>query len=452
MLPAPPSGKLGVSFDRGDKMLKRECVMDAVMLQAQGHSLRSIAKKIGKDRRTVKKYLADPSAVIRGRKKVVRPSLLDRFKGMIDAWLNEDEDYTASWVYDHLVPMGFKGSYQIVKRWLRGEKEKKRRIAYLRFETEPGAQAQVDFGEFVVERPGQEPLRLYCFVMILGFSRKLYARFVEKCDLVTFLDCHVRAFLWFGGVVLEVLYDRMKNVFLGKLAGKIRFNQSLTSLAIHYGFKPAVAPAYAAWVKGKVERPIKYIRESFWRGYSFTGIERANVDLEAWLLAKEQRVHGTTHERITARFDRERPCLRSLPLHEFDTSYRVERCVWKDCFVNFDGNRYRVPHTMECLKHHTQPKVALRFKDAVLRVFDGTELMVTYAVPDGKGHVVEDPALREALRTDVENNRRKYGRARAKCKGRAIKKTISPSIPAYALEVERRPMSVYEGLCEEVAS
>ena len=96
---------------------------------------------------------------------------------------------------------------------------------------------------------------MYLFAMILGYSRRMYAEFVERCDLPTFLDCHLRAFEHFGGVPLEILYDRMKNVFIRKLAGKNQFNDTLTGFALHYGFKPQVAPPYAAWVKGKVERP-----------------------------------------------------------------------------------------------------------------------------------------------------------------------------------------------------
>ena len=104
----------------------------------------------------------------------------------------------------------------------------------------------------------------------------------------TFLDCHIHAFDHFGGVTEEILYDRMKNVFIGKLAGKNKFNDTLMGFALHYGFKPQVAPPYAAWVKGKVERPYHFIREGFWRGYGFICRETANRDLLQWLQLKDQ--------------------------------------------------------------------------------------------------------------------------------------------------------------------
>jgi len=93
----------------------------------------------------------------------------------------------------------------------------------------------------------------------------------------------------------------MKNVYIGKLAGKTRFNDTLIGFALHYGFKPEVAPAYAAWVKGKAERPFRFIREGFWRGYGCVYLETADRDLWRWLAAKDDQVHGTTHEVVSVR-------------------------------------------------------------------------------------------------------------------------------------------------------
>ena len=165
--------------------------------------------------------------------------------------------------------MGFCGSYEIVKRKVSKLKNQRQALAYMRFETEPGYQAQVDFGEFQIAHADGHIQKLYLFAMILGYSRRIYAQLIERCDLPTFLDCHIKAFCHFGGVPAQILYDRMRNVYIGKLAGKTRFNDTQVGFALHYGFAPQVAPAYAAWVKGKIERPFSFIREGFWRGYSF---------------------------------------------------------------------------------------------------------------------------------------------------------------------------------------
>ena len=194
--------------------------MEILVLKRKGLTQRQIARKLGISRNTVKKYIEHQGYPERERGERSRKSLLDPFGGNIAAWLEEDMGYKATWIYDHLRPMGFAGSYEIVKRAVHHIKAERQRIAYMRFETEPGYQSQVDFGEFQFERADGTIGRIYLFSMILGYSRRLYGEFVDRCDLPTFLDCHIHAFDHFGGVTKEILYDRMKNVFIGKLAGK----------------------------------------------------------------------------------------------------------------------------------------------------------------------------------------------------------------------------------------
>lgn len=122
--------------------------MDILVLQRKGLTQRQIAKKLGISRNTVKKYIENQGYPERDRSERNRKSLLDRFQGNIAAWLDEDIEYKATWIYDRLRPMGFGGSYEIVKRAVHAIKEERQRIAYMRFETEPGYQSQVDFGEF----------------------------------------------------------------------------------------------------------------------------------------------------------------------------------------------------------------------------------------------------------------------------------------------------------------
>jgi transposase len=415
--------------------------LDILMLQRSEHSQRGIARKLGISRNTVKKYIEHPELLERRPGKRERKSQLDPYLGNIEAWLEEDPYYTATWIYDHLVKMGFTGSYQIVKRKVRQLKQAQQQIAYMRFETEPGYQAQVDFGEFQIESPDGTVGKVYQFSMILGYSRRLYGEFVERCDLATFLDCHIRAFHFLGGVPEQILYDRMRNVYIGKMIGRSRFNDTLMGFALHYGFKPEVAPAGAAWVKGKVERPYSFVREGFWRGYGYVCLESANRDLGHWLRAKEQRVHGTTHEVVSKRFEREKPHLGALPVRDFDTSYRIYRGVNKDCTVRFECNSFVVPHTLVG-KH-----VLLRVKERTMRIFADDLLVVTYEIPEGKGHLVQDTRFYEAMKNDREMNKRKYGHHR-RGKGRA-KLTISPLKPKYDMDVQIRPVGVYEQVAQE---
>jgi transposase len=419
-------------------MITQEAAVDILMLHRQGFSARNIGRRLGIDRRTVKRYLEDPS-VIGQRKKVPRTSVLDPFRDHIKVWLQDDEGVTAQWIFNRLVPLGYPGGYERVKVYCRSLREEMSRIAYIRFETEPAMQAQVDFAEFMVLRTDGTERKYYLFVMVLGYSRMLYAELLEHCDLVSFLDAHIHAFDFFGGVPREVLYDRMKNVYIRRVAGKDHFNDTLVSFSTHYGFAPRVAPAYAPWVKGKVERPIHFVRENFWRGYAFTSMERANLDLLSWSYQTAQRIHGTTHQGVVERFSIERPLLSPLPAVCFDTSYKIFRTVHKDLQVCFDGNRYVAP------PHLVGKDVVLRVKNGTIRLFADDILAAVYAVVEGKGHVSDPYHFYDQVRKDREMNQRKYGTG-VDVKGKA-RQTISPSVPLYAaVTVEQRTPKAYNTL------
>jgi transposase len=416
--------------------------LDIITMHRRGLKQRAIARKLGISRNTVKKYIENPHQALESRRGRKRKSQLDPYIGNIKAWIEEDGGYRATWIYDRLSNLGFMGSYEIVKRMVRRLKDDYHKVAYMRFETEPGYQAQVDFGEFQVEHSNGRIEKLYLFSMILGYSRKIYAELIERCDLTTFLDCHIRAFDFFGGVPQQILYDRMKNVYLGRLAGRQRFNSALMGLAMHYGFAPRVAPSYAAWVKGKVERPYSFIREGFWRGYGYLCLESANRDLSAWLKKKEKRVHGTTHEVVAVRFEGERGHLYPLPPLPFDTSYRIFRKVYKDCTIRFEGNSFVVPHIL------VGKQLVLRVKDQIMRIYDDDRFVVIYQIPSTRGNLVQDKRFYAALRKDREMNRRKYG-LRRPSKGRA-KRTISPKKPQYDIPVDIRPIDIYDQHVQEV--
>ena len=417
--------------------------MDILELHRSGLSQRAIARRLGISRNTVKKYIDDPAVVCSRREKPDRKSILDPWHHLIKEWLDEDEYYTATWIYDRLVSQGYTGSYETVKRKVGTMKQQRRKIAYMRFETVPGHQAQVDFGEFHVQLPDGSVKKLYLFSMILGYSRKIYTEFIEQCDLPHFLDCHIHAFDYFGGIPEQILYDRMKNVYIGRFAGKDRFNTTLVGFSLHYGFTPKVAPAYAAWVKGKVERPYTFIREGFWRGYNYVDTAGANRDLAVWITQKDERIHGTTHEKVSTRFSREQPCLNSRPMLYFDTSYRVYRTVYKDCTVRFEGNAYVLPHSL------VGEQMVLRVKDGLLRIFKDDRLVVTYRTPKGKGHLIQDKRFYADLKKDREMNRQKYHSGR-RIKGRA-KQTVSPRSPQYDMDVEVRSMLDYDAFIPEAA-
>jgi len=281
-------------------MISTEVFMDIIALKRQGHSNRWIAKKLGIHRNTVKKHLERNSFPAYTRQKA-KPSILEPFYPVIRDFLSED-DYRATWIFDRVKRMGYTGSYDTLKVFVRSIKEQKCRIAYTRFETESGLQAQVDWGDFKIVDPSGSTTTVFAFLMVLGFSRAMYVEFVERCTLESFMDCHLRAFRYLGGVPAEILYDNMKHVVIGRENGKPVFNVEFLHFSKHYDFTPRLCPPYSPWVKGKVERPMDYLRESFWRGYAYRALSQANDDVGTWLAeTAHRRIHGTHRQQVQLR-------------------------------------------------------------------------------------------------------------------------------------------------------
>jgi transposase len=380
-------------------MVPKEACMDIWSMARQGKSARAIARETGMHRRTVKRYLEGEE--MPKYRKVERVSILEPFKPTIDVLIGK-EDYQATKVWDLIKP-GYTGSYDVVKRYVRSLKRERDQVAYIRFETLPGLQAQVDFGEFAVVYPDGQERKLYCFVMVLGYSRHKYVEFVDRCTMPVFLDCHIRAFSHFGGVPGEVLYDNMKNVVVKRLVGKVKFNDTMLDFACHCQFKPVACPAYSPWVKGKVERPMDYIRESFWRGYVYSTLEKANEDVMKWVNTKAyERIHGTTKQRVSERFEAERTHLGELPRRHYDTSDKYIRKVQKDCLISFGGDWYIMRH--KCVGK----KLVVRVKDGILRAYDDADLITEWPLGNGRGEILGDRRFYDELRADHEQLRRKY--------------------------------------------
>jgi len=415
-------------------MISWEVCMDVFGLKRQGLGLRAIARKLGIHRNTVKKYL-EGRCMPAYRRSKRKDSILAPYYQVINDWLEEDS-YRGTWIFDRLGQMGYPGGYTTLRTYVRKVKEQKSRLAYLRFETQPAHQAQADWGDFQIQEPGGQTTTIYLFALLLGFSRALYAEFVERCTLEAFLDCQIRAFRYLRGVPGEILYDNMKHVVVGKDNGKVIFNTEFLYFAYHYQFTPKACPAYSPWVKGKVERPIDYIRERFWRGHRFESVEKTNRDLLCWLdEVANDRLHGTHRELVRRRWEREIPELGKLPVVDYDTSLKVFRKVYKDCQISYNGNRYLVPH------EGVGKKVMLKIKGGIIRIYHDQNLLITHEESQGKGSLVGDPRIYERLKQDRLQVSRKYG----KVKGRA---TRGLSIGSLYPEVQHRPLGEYERLVQ----
>jgi transposase len=322
-------------------MLKAEARFMIKDLYRRGVTISDIARTTGHDRKTVRSALQRPiDAAPRKRKAKVRK--LDPFRPYLERRLAEGV-LNSRKLFDEITQQGYQGSWSQVRAFVHPYRAARCPVATVRFETEPGEQAQVDWAYFgFIEHRGRRR-RLYAFLMTLGWSRSTYLEFTVSADTVWWLRCHVHAFRYFGGVPEVVLHDNLKTAVLNRAEGTIHWNQCYLDFADYYGFTPRACQPYRAQTKGKVESGIRYVRGNFWPGLTFRDLADLNRQAREWLDGTaNRRRHGTTGE---VPFDR-LPLERLLPLNgkpDYDTSLLTFRRATKDCLVSYAGNYYSVP-------------------------------------------------------------------------------------------------------------
>ena len=242
-------------------------LMMILELHRQGVSITAIARRTGRDPKTIRKYIERGiEAPAYGPRCAGRPSKLAAYLDFLRERVTAFPDLSAARLTREIRELGYVGAYTAVKRYLAAIRPQNGPKPYeVRFETPPGVQAQVDFARFVVDfadDPGTSRI-VWLFSLVLGHSRLLFARYVMHQDLQTLLRCHIQAFTVIGGVPMEILYDRMKTAVTGEDdVGHIIYNPSLLALARHYRYQPRACRPYRAKTKGKVERPFSYIRQT----------------------------------------------------------------------------------------------------------------------------------------------------------------------------------------------
>lgn len=299
-------------------MLTGEEVMEIRILRRQGKSIRSIARDLSISRETVRKYLRSPDLEPGYGPRAPRGSKLDPFKDYIRGRLRDaaPRRLPATVLLRELRERGYEGGISILKDWLARERPAVPAPAIVRFETEPGQQAQVDW---TVIRRGKD--RLSAFVAPLGFSRWSFVWFATDERFETLVDAHERFFDAIGGAPHTILYDNMKTVLIGRDVygpGAHRLHAGFREFARHHGFRPRFCAPYRARTKGKVERFNRYLKESFvWPlesqlkplGLSLDA-DTANAEVGAWLRdVANIRILAETRERPVDRFARERSIL-----------------------------------------------------------------------------------------------------------------------------------------------
>jgi len=249
---------------------------------------------------------------------------LDAYKPIIEARLTAYPELSAVRLLDEVRAAGYAGGYSQLKAFVRRVRPTPPPEPVIRFETPAGRQAQVDFARFRLPWGVR-----YALLVVLGYSRLLWCRFYPRQDMATLMDGLEEAFGYFGGVPQELLFDQMKAVITRDLrleGGGLVRNAEFLRFAGHWSFTPRASRPYRAQTKGKVERPVRYLRGNFVYGRTFLHDADLDHQRQLWLArVANVRVHGTTHERPQIRFDREeRFLLQPLASRRY-TSLIVER-------------------------------------------------------------------------------------------------------------------------------
>lgn len=378
-------------------MLRGGDVKELQELKRQGLAISQISSITGFDRKTVRKYLGEVAAaeaVPRYGPRPKRGSKLEPFHSYIEERLSAGV-WNAVVLLAEIKARGYAGEYTVLKDYLRPLRKQARVVAVRRFETPPGHQAQLDWGELGHLEADNGRKTLYGFVFTLGHSRALFADVATDTKIATLLRLHEAAFAELGGVPREILYDRMKTVVLGMdERGETRWNPLFLDFARYWGFTPRACRGYRPQTKGKVESGVGYLRKNFLCGREASGLSDLRGQLRTWVWqVANQRIHGTTHKQIFTAWHKEKPYL--LPLASracFPYAAEETRKVSRDAFVSFRGNRYSVPWRV------AGQEVLLRETDGQLLVHRGGERLAVHLLcPPGMHQTVTVAAHHEGI-------------------------------------------------------
>ncbi len=363
-------------------MLNLDQFMNIRFLHKQGHSVREIARLTGHSRNTVRKLLRTkrtPTPVPRG-----RISKLDPYKPYLtERW--QAHGLSAVRLWPEIVAKGFSGSAQIVRRFLHELKAARQPDPRLtvRFETPPGEQAQCDWAEVGrYPQPDGTSVRIYAFVMVFGYSRYLYTEFTRSMSLATLIRCHQNAFAFFGGWPRRILYDNMRQV----VVGPERINAQFLDFTRHHGFEVKRCRPYRPRTKGKVERSVSYLRDSFLNGRTFSGLDDLNAQGRHWLGSVANiRIHGTTHARPCDRL-LEETLTSGVELNPYQVTHSTARTVGTEALVRFEKSDYSVP------ARWVGTRVSVDAGDSVVVIRAKDLIVAEHPVASGPGQRVESPA------------------------------------------------------------
>src|SRR5437867_3515380 len=332
----------------------------------------TIAAQLGVHHDTVRRAVESERFIRPGTQ--VRPSALDPYKAFITATLEQYPRLRATRLWAMVRERGYPGSAIQVSRYVRTVRPAARAEAYLRLDTLPGEQAQVDWGNFGPLRVGSTTRLLSCFALVQ--------------TLESFLRGHVEAFAALQGVPRTILYDNLKSVVLERIGDHIRFHPRVLELAGHYHYAPQPCAVARGNEKGRVERFLGFLRHSFFAARAFRSVEDLNAQLARWIaeVAHARLVPGRRDQAVANALAEEQPRLLPLPEHPFACQLLRAVSSGKTPYIRFDGNDYSIPHTL------VRRPLTLVASEHVVRLLDGSTEVAHHARRYDRGRRLEDDA------------------------------------------------------------
>ena len=314
-------------------------------LAADGHSQREIARRLGVNRRTVARLLA-ASEPPRYRRQP-SGSMLDPLEPVIRTVLADWPEIKAPRLTEILRDHGYEGSVDLVRRRLRELRPARVRPAQ-RTGYRPAQVLQLDWAEMPT-RPkicGRER-RVYALIASLPYSAAQTAHFSLEMTVESFLEGHLRAFEWLGGVPRECVYDNLRSVVARRQGDEVRWAERFTHLRGHYGFHATACTPATPREKGSVEGAVRHLKTGFWPARSFRDLAQLDAQYASWRdQVANRRIHSTGRFPVAERLEAERDEARPLPPERFDFAHRRSSRVPTDGYLRFRGSHYRAPTSL----------------------------------------------------------------------------------------------------------
>lgn len=334
--------------------------------------------------------------------KLVRASMLDPYAPFIVKTLEAHPRLRASRLYDMCVARGYAGGPDHFRHRVRQLRPKRAAEAFIRRRPLPGEEAQVDWGHFGRITIGRANRQLMAFVMVLSWSRMIFLRFFLGAQMECFLRGHALAFQSFGGVARVLFYDNLKSAVLERRGDAIRFHPTILALSKHYHFEPRPVAVARGNEKGRVERAIRFVRESFFPARKWKDLADLNAQAQEWCQERAASRPWVDDKAQVVRdvFAKERELLIRLPDNPFPTDLVTEVKIGKTPYARFDGNDYTVPHT------HVRQALTVAASETRVRILEGTQVLADHERTYDRGSQVEQRTHIDLLVESKRNARK----------------------------------------------